>query len=195
MDLLSVPVAVVRAVIATILTAAGLLLGLGAVLAIGYEDFSWLLAPLRSAVDLIKWIVWLLGAVWLPVVFVAPWAALAGFWEVGRRSGAVPAWAAPSGSREHATVIVTPGGIATALAHLGIPAMNRAIKEGWQVEFATPPVRVNRRGYQSTFSQVSNRPLWSMRSTRSGRSGMLPGRTWHRRLTSRRSWTWPRSTR
>jgi S-DNA-T family DNA segregation ATPase FtsK/SpoIIIE len=35
---------------------------------------------------------------------------------------------------------------------LGIPAMNRAVKDGWQVEFATPPVRVNGRGYQTTFS-------------------------------------------
>ena len=49
-------------------------------------------------------------------------------------------------------MIVTPGGIAAALAHLGIPAMNRAVKDGWQVEFATPPVRVNGRGYQTTFS-------------------------------------------
>ncbi len=49
-------------------------------------------------------------------------------------------------------MIVTPGGVATALAHLGIPAMNRAVKDGWQVEFATPPVRVNGRGYQTTFS-------------------------------------------
>jgi hypothetical protein len=47
---------------------------------------------------------------------------------------------------------VTPCGVATALAHLGIPAMNRAVKEGWQVEFATPPVRVNSRGYQTTLS-------------------------------------------
>ncbi|HWM58635.1 MAG TPA: hypothetical protein VNO83_12420 [Pseudonocardia sp.] len=30
--------------------------------------------------------------------------------------------------------------------------MNRAVKDGWQVEFATPPVRVNGRGYQTTFS-------------------------------------------
>ena len=49
-------------------------------------------------------------------------------------------------------MVITPGGIATALAHLGIPAMNRAVKDGWQVEFATPPVRVNRRGYQTAFS-------------------------------------------
>jgi S-DNA-T family DNA segregation ATPase FtsK/SpoIIIE len=144
MDWLSVPVAVLRAVVVTIMTTAG-------VLAIGYADFSWLLAPLRTAVDLIAWVVWLLGVVWLPAVLVAPWVVLAGFWEVGRRSG-VPTWATPKASREHATVIVTPGGIATALAHLGIPALNRAVKEGWQVEFSTPPVRVNQRGYQSTFS-------------------------------------------
>jgi S-DNA-T family DNA segregation ATPase FtsK/SpoIIIE len=30
--------------------------------------------------------------------------------------------------------------------------MNRAVKDGWHVEFATPPVRVNGRGYQTTFS-------------------------------------------
>jgi len=152
MDWLTAPVAVLRAIIVAILSAAGLLLGLGAVLAIGYEDFSWLLAPLHTAVDLIAWMVWLLGVLWLPAVLTAPWVVVVGLWQVGRCSGAVPAWAAPAAVRDHATVIVTPGGIATALAHLGIPAMNRAVKEGWQVEFATPPVRVNRRGYESTFS-------------------------------------------
>ena len=81
-----------------------------------------------------------------------PGLVLAGLWQVGRRHGSVPRWAAPTGAREHPTVIVTPGGVAAALAHLGIPAMNRAVKDGWQVEFATPPVRVNGRGYQTTFS-------------------------------------------
>ncbi len=152
MDWLTAPVALVRTVVVAILSATGLLLGLGAVLAIGYEDFSWLLAPLHTAVDVVTWLVWLLGVLWLPAVLTAPWVVVAGLWQVGRRSGAVPQWAAPSGSREHPTVIVTSGGIATALAHLGIPAVNRAVKEGWQVEFATPPVRVNRRGYQAMFS-------------------------------------------
>ena len=64
----------------------------------------------------------------------------------------LPAWAEPARGRVDATVVITPGGIATALAHLGIPAMNRAVKDGWQVEFSTPPVRVNRRGYQAVFS-------------------------------------------
>ena len=111
-----------------------------------------MLAPLQKAVDGVAWAVWLLDVVWLPAHRGLAVAGLAGLWQVGRRHGSVPRWAAPAGGREHPTVIVTPGGVATALAHLGIPAMNRAVKDGWQVEFATPPVRVNRRGYQTTFS-------------------------------------------
>jgi S-DNA-T family DNA segregation ATPase FtsK/SpoIIIE len=48
--------------------------------------------------------------------------------------------------------VITPGGIAAALSHLGIGPLNQAVKNGWQVEFSTPPVRVNRRGYQAVFS-------------------------------------------
>ncbi len=121
-------------------------------LAVAHRDPAWLLTPLQKVVDGIAWAVWLLDLMWLPVMVVVPWLLLAGLWQLGRRHGQVPRWAAPGGVREHPTVIVTPGGVATALAHLGIPAMNRAVKDGWQVEFATPPVRVNGRGYQTTFS-------------------------------------------
>jgi DNA segregation ATPase FtsK/SpoIIIE, S-DNA-T family len=96
--------------------------------------------------------VWLFDLIWTPITLALPGLIVAGLWQVGRRSGSMPRWAAPAGAREHPTVIVTPGGVAAALAHLGIPAMNRAVKDGWQVEFATPPVRVNGRGYQTTFS-------------------------------------------
>ena len=116
------------------------------------SDTGWLLTPLQKAVDGIAWAAWLLDALWLPAVVVVPWLVLAGLWQPGRQHGRVPRWAAPAGGREHPTVIVTPGGVATALSHLGIPALNRAVKDGWQVEFATPPVRVNGRGYQTAFS-------------------------------------------
>ena len=69
----------------------------------------------------VAWPVWLLDVIWLPVTVAAPWLVLAGLWQVGRRHGSVPRWAAPGDGREHPTVIVTPGGVATALAHLGIP--------------------------------------------------------------------------
>ena len=101
----------------------------------------------------VAWVVWLLGVIWRPR---AGRAAGGWCWPGCGRSAAAPAacprWAAPTGARVDPTVIITPGGVAAALAHLGIPAMNRAVKDGWQVEFATPPVRVNRRGYQTMFS-------------------------------------------
>ena len=152
MDLIVAPLDLARAIAVVIMSGIGGLLGLGAVLAIAHQDTEWMFTPLQKAVDGVAWAVWLLDAIWLPVSFATPWLVLVGLWQVGRRHGSVPRWAAPTGGREHPTVIVTPGGIATALAHLGIPALNRAVKEGWQVEFATPPVRVNRRGYQTTFS-------------------------------------------
>jgi S-DNA-T family DNA segregation ATPase FtsK/SpoIIIE len=152
MHWLTAPLEMVRGVAVAVMAGIGFLLGLGAVLAIAHRDPDWLLMPTQKVVNVIAWLVWLLDVIWGPVVVVLPVVALAGLWQLGRRHGSVPRWAAPAGARDVPTVIVTPGGIAAALAHLGIPAMNRAVKDGWQVEFATPPVRVNGRGYQATFS-------------------------------------------
>jgi S-DNA-T family DNA segregation ATPase FtsK/SpoIIIE len=144
MDWLEAPTVVVRAIVIAIMTSAGLLLGLGAVLAIGYQDFSWLLAPLHTATDVIARIVWVLSVLWLPVVLTVPMVVVAGLWQVGRRSGGVPTGAAPGGSREHATLIVTPGGIATALAHLGIPALNQRSRRAGRS--SSPPHRCGSTG-------------------------------------------------
>jgi DNA segregation ATPase FtsK/SpoIIIE, S-DNA-T family len=152
MDWLTAPLEMARAAAVAIMAGIGFLLGLGAVLAIAHRDPEWVLAPTQKIVNVIAWLVWLLDLIWTPAVVALPLLALAGLWQLGRRHGSVPRWAAPAGARDVPTVIVTPGGIAAALAHLGIPAMNRAVKDGWQVEFATPPVRVNGRGYQATFS-------------------------------------------
>jgi S-DNA-T family DNA segregation ATPase FtsK/SpoIIIE len=152
LDWITAPLEVVRACAVVVMVGIGFLLGLGGVLAIAHRDTGWLLVPTQKAVNTIAWLVWLFGLLWTPVAVLLPGLVLAGLWQVGRRHGAVPRWAAPAGGREYPTVIVTPGGIAAALAHLGIPAMNRAVRDGWQVEFATPPVRVNGRGYQATFS-------------------------------------------
>ncbi|TQM43928.1 cell division protein FtsK [Pseudonocardia cypriaca] len=152
MDWIYAPFALARAVAVAAMTVTGMLLALGITLAVGYSDISWVLAPLQAAVDLIAWVVWLVTVVWLPLMLAAPWLALAVLWQLGRAHGRVPAWAAPVRSQEHENVIVTPGGIATALAHLGISKLNEAIKKGWEVEFLTPPVRVNNCGYHAVFS-------------------------------------------
>jgi DNA segregation ATPase FtsK/SpoIIIE, S-DNA-T family len=152
MDWISAPFALAKAIAVAAMTVAGMLLALGITLAIGYRDISWVLAPLQAVVDLIAWVVWLVAVVWLPLLLAAPWLAMAVLWQLGRTHGRVPAWAAPTRMRDQESVIVTPGGVATALAHLGIGKLNEAIKKGWEVEFLTPPVRVNNCGYHAAFS-------------------------------------------
>lgn len=85
-------------------------------------------------------------------VFAVPVAWLVAAYRAGANAATMPGWAMTAAQRQETNVVVTPAGIGAALAHLGIPALNRAIKDGWTVEFATPPVRVNNRGYQSVFS-------------------------------------------
>jgi DNA segregation ATPase FtsK/SpoIIIE, S-DNA-T family len=152
MDWVTAPIELVRTAAVLVLWMVVGLLGLGGVLAVAHSDLTWVLAPLNTAVQTVAWGVWLVDAVWRPLLIVLGALCVVAVWEVGRRSGALPGWATPPHSRVDATVVITPGGIATALAHLGVPALNRAVKDGWQVEFHTPPVRVNRRGYQTVFS-------------------------------------------
>jgi S-DNA-T family DNA segregation ATPase FtsK/SpoIIIE len=86
------------------------------------------------------------------VVWGALPAWLLGAYLAGRSGGVLPTWAVARGKRDEPSAIVTPGGIAEALAHLAIQPLNKALKDDWRVEFATPPVRVNNRGYQAVFS-------------------------------------------
>lgn len=85
-------------------------------------------------------------------VFAVPVVWLVAAYRAGANAATLPGWAMTAAQRQDVGTVVTPGGIGQALAHLGIPALNRAIKEGWTVEFATPPVRVNGKGYQAMFS-------------------------------------------
>ena len=152
MDWITAPIEFARTAAALLLWLTGGLLGLGAVLAVAHSDLTWVLAPLNAVVQAVAWLVWLTDAGWRPTLITLAVLGVAGVWQIGRLSGRVPGWAAPAHARVDATVVITPGGIAAALAHLGVPALTRAVKDGWQVEFSTPPVRVNRRGYQTVFS-------------------------------------------
>jgi hypothetical protein len=70
----------------------------------------------------------LADTVWRPPLVTLGVLGLVGLWQIGRLSSALPAWAAPSNGPVDATVVITPGGIATALAHLGI------LERPWGVE-------------------------------------------------------------
>ncbi len=85
-----------------------------------------------------------------PVAVPALWLYAA--YRAGGQGGVLPGWVAASPELDDATAIVTPAGVAEALAHLGIATLSRAIREGWTVSFHTPPTSVNSRGYQAVFS-------------------------------------------
>ena len=152
MDWITAPIEFAYTAAIMVLWLAAALLGLGALLAVAHSDLAWVLAPLNTAMQVVAWMVWLIGLVWRPVLIGLMVTAVAGLWQVGRRSGSVPSWATPAHTRAAPGVVITPGGIAAALSHLGIGPLNQAVKNGWQVEFSTPPVRVNRRGYKAVFS-------------------------------------------
>jgi S-DNA-T family DNA segregation ATPase FtsK/SpoIIIE len=70
-----------------------------------------------------------------------------------RRSDLTPSWVtAARPAEDEPAAIVTPLGVAEALAHLSVAPLTKAMSSGWQVGFDMPPVRVNNRGYQTVFS-------------------------------------------
>jgi DNA segregation ATPase FtsK/SpoIIIE, S-DNA-T family len=110
------------------------------------------LAPVLAALTVASWAFTLIALVWAPAVASIPVWVLVAAWREGRRRGRPPSWALSAKRGEDEGVVLTPMGIAQALAHLGIGALNKAMKEGWTVAFITPPTRVNNRGYHAVFS-------------------------------------------
>lgn len=104
----------------------------------------------------LAWLVTTVGAVLYVLAVAALWAAgpveLLVAYREGVRSSSPPRWVAVALGSAEEGIVVTPAGIAAALAHLGVAPLSRAIKDGWTVDFLTPPVRVNGRGYAATFS-------------------------------------------
>ena len=97
------------------------------------------------------WAVVILLPVSMVLAFVAVMAA--SYKEGKRRGDIAPAWVTVDRPVEdEGTSIVTPLGVAEAINHLSIQPLDKAVRNGWQVSFDTPPVRVNNRGYQTVFS-------------------------------------------
>lgn len=153
MDWLDVPARLVRAFLTGLVTLVAVLLVLGAAYAWASGDISNVLAPIRGVIWLIAGLIWLVTVTAIALPFVAVTVVVVGCWAVGRHAGRVPGWmAAPSASDDDTGEVVTPLAVAQALAHLSIAPLDKAIKAGWQVQFHTPPVMVNGRGYHTVFS-------------------------------------------
>lgn len=115
-------------------------------------DVGTFLGVTGGVVKAIAWCVTTVYVAWKWLLLVAAVVVLGLAWREGCKRGTPPDWAVSPAKRQEACVMVTPGGITQALAHLGIAKLDKAMKDGWVVEFATPPVRVNNKGYQAVFS-------------------------------------------
>jgi S-DNA-T family DNA segregation ATPase FtsK/SpoIIIE len=153
MDWVKAPWQLAKALAAGILSLIGLLLALGIVLAISSHDVNRALGPIEGLLDAIRWTVWAVAIAWGPLVLVAPWAGVLFLWHVGRTQGHTPAWMhAPA--TEDPSAQVTADAIVRALQHLGIPALNKAFKEGWIPRFELTPTREGHgafKGYRAIF--------------------------------------------
>ncbi len=126
---------------------AGVLLLLGCMLAAATDDINDVLTPLGAVVSLVEWVAIIGSIVWWPLLLSSPFLAAAGVWAVGRHQKTAPTWALPVDTGEQG-VIPDENAILRALAKLGIPALNAAIKEGWQPRWVQPTVRLGN-GYHT----------------------------------------------
>lgn len=106
----------------------GSLLGIGVLLALATENVSRVLDPIRGVLDVVAWLAVAVTIVW-PFLLVGPPVVAVGYlWQVGRRHGETPRWAAsPSARVEHDDVPITPSIVVTALRDLGISELRKAI--------------------------------------------------------------------
>ena len=110
------------------------------------------LGPVLAALTVANWACSFIALIFTPAVASIPVWVLVAAWREGRHRGNPPGWAlADKRGDEDQGAVITPMGIAQALAHLGIGELNKAMKKGWTVAFITPPTRVNNRGYHTVF--------------------------------------------
>ncbi|WP_232667885.1 zonular occludens toxin domain-containing protein [Pseudonocardia sp. TRM90224] len=148
MDWVQSPLQLVKALAIGIAAVAGLLLALGVVLAIGTGDFRQVIGPIVSLITAIVWAVWFFtayGALLLTAVTVG---AIAWLWQTGRTRATVPAWIAPASQGDERDVVPDEGAILRALQNLGLPALNKAVKDGWQPRWVQPTCR-DGKGYRT----------------------------------------------
>lgn len=155
MDWLESPVKLIRAAGLTVAAVLGLLVLLGIALAAGTGDVGQVVAPIAAVVDAVVWAAWFATVYGATVLTLATVSAVAYLWHLGRARIEPPRWMASAAQREDdAGAVVSADGIVTALRHLPIPELRKAIKEGWVPRFELTPVREGSgafRGYRAIF--------------------------------------------
>lgn len=92
--------------------------------------------------DLLRWCVSAVAALWTPLVALAPAALVVAAYREGKARKTPPRWvAAHVGERGERDVVPDEGAVMRALAALGIGPLNRAVKDGWTPRFVMPATR------------------------------------------------------
>ncbi|MFF4836565.1 cell division protein FtsK [Streptomyces sp. NPDC001315] len=140
MELLQMALTAPKALFSAAVAGTGLLLVLGIILAWNSHDVHDVLTPLNAAVQFIGWVAFIASVIWDPLLYSLPWLALAGVWAVGRNQRTAPTWALPVDGDER-DVVPDENAIMRALGNLGIPPLNKALKEGWKARWVQPSTR------------------------------------------------------
>ncbi len=131
MDWIAAPIALVKALALGVLSVAGLLLALGALLMFHDGDAGHLIGPILAAIAAIAWLTWFLAAYGAALLVTSTAGGVAYLWATGRARTDPPAWAAPLEMAEGRDLVPDEGAIMSALRNLNCPPLNRKFKEGW----------------------------------------------------------------
>jgi DNA segregation ATPase FtsK/SpoIIIE, S-DNA-T family len=141
MDWIASPLQLVKAIAVGAASAVGLLLALGIVLAIANRDAWQVIGPITAVVQAIAFTVWFFTAYGTLLITAATIGGVGYLWQVGRAHTTPPAWVAPATEAGGRDVVPDEGAILNALRNLGMPALDRKVKEGWQPRWVLPTCR------------------------------------------------------
>ncbi|MCG3748888.1 hypothetical protein [Amycolatopsis sp. Poz14] len=147
-DWISAPGKVIKATVVGLLGLAGLLLGIGMVLAVKNGDVSEVLAPIGAVLDAIAFTVWFLTTYGVFLLVGGTVLGLGYLYQTGRTHGETPQWLAPKVEGNTMDELPDENTILNALKNLNIPGFKAALKEGWRIKFITPPV-VDGKGWRT----------------------------------------------
>jgi S-DNA-T family DNA segregation ATPase FtsK/SpoIIIE len=108
--------------------AEGILLLVGACMAVHDHELHDVVAPTLAAIDAVRALSWFVGVAWGPALGLMVVAGLSHLWRAGHKHETAPAWARPASATAD-DVPITPSIVVKALSDLGIPTLRKAIKD------------------------------------------------------------------
>lgn len=153
MDYIQTPLEWMRAFLISALVATALLLTLGIILAFYRHDFSWVIAPIVTAVTAIAFVVTLVTVMWAFIPVTLAVMLVLTCWHLGRKSTAAPEWLSrtpvtPDDSITHTRVIA-------AFRDLGISELRKRIEANPDPAYLVSAIRIAGCGDEFDFTPPS----------------------------------------